>query len=125
MEQPLYALLVAPDKEMRRKILAGEITVSIRAGRRDYRPGPAMLCCHKEPWAVAVDITEVRHCTLWGVAFEECRANGCESGGEMLDDLRRYYPKISLDSPVTVIRWQNARGALVDKERARKRRKTA
>lgn len=113
-KQPLYALLIAPDHETRRSILYGGKCISIREGNRDYRPGPVMICCHLEPWAVMADITSVRHCALAEVTEEEYEADGFWSHDELLAGLRQYYPNINLDSPVTVIRWNNVRGWLVD-----------
>ncbi len=124
MKQPLYALLIAPDEKMRHDAETGKKLITIREGHRDYRKGLCMLCCHLVPWAVMVEITEVRYCTAGEVTEEEYRANGYGSAEEMLADLQKYYPHLSWDSPVTVIRWKNPRGALVDKAKAgRKRRK--
>lgn len=99
---------------MRSNILNGEKKISIREGHRDYRPGPAMLCCHLVPWAVMADITDVRHTILTGVTEEEFRADGYKSFQQMLEDLQQFYPKLECISPVTVIRWDNVRGFLVD-----------
>lgn len=114
MKNPMYALLIAPDHEMRRSILYGGKTITIREGHRDYRPGPVMLCCHLVPWAVMADITNVRHCTLREVTEEEYQDDGFHTQDDLLKGLQRFYPNMTLDSPVTVIRWQNARGFLVD-----------
>ncbi len=117
MKQPLYALLVAPGHKTRTEILYGRKTVSIREGHRDYKAGnPVMLCCHIEPWAVMADITQVSHCTLSEVTEEECRDDGAANKKELLADLKRFYPNITMDSPVTVIRWANVRGWLKDND---------
>lgn len=110
----LQALLIAPDDQMRANILSGVKKISIREGHRDYKTGPMMICCHIEPWAVQVDVTEVFHRTLDEVSFIEWEADGFTSQQDLLDGLRSYYPNITLDSPVTVIYWDNARGKLVD-----------
>lgn len=114
LKHPLQALLVAPDQRMRTAILERIKKISIREGRRDYRSGPVMLCCHLEPWAVMADIVNVRHCTLREVTKEEYKADGFENKVELLNGLKKFYPNMNLDSPVTVIRWDNARGKLVD-----------
>ena len=115
MKQPLYALLISPDEGMRHRIETHEKTITIREGHRDYRAGPVMLSCQIVPWAVMADITDVRHCTLREVAREEWEADGFVSQTDLLAQMRRYYPKLALDSEVTVIRWKDARGALVER----------
>ncbi|HJV32529.1 MAG TPA: ASCH domain-containing protein [Patescibacteria group bacterium] len=115
MKQPLYALLIAPDEEMRYRVETGGKTITIREGHRDYRPGLVMLCCEKVPWAVMADITDVRHCALREVTEEEWTADGFVSQSDLLTQMRRFYPKLELGSDVTVIRWKDARGALVER----------
>lgn len=115
MKQPLVALLISPDERMRNNIVSGTKTITIRDGHRDYRRGQTvMLCCHFEPWAVMADIKEVRHCLLSEVTQKELQDDGFKDVEDMLNGMRRYYPALEHDSPVTVIRWENARGKLVD-----------
>ena len=120
MRRPLQALLIVPDVKMRRAVLEGTKRISIREGHRDYRPGPLVLCCHLEPWAVMVEVTSVRHCMLAEITIEECRDEGFSSRSELLYFLRRFYPDMLSQSPITVIRWENAAGKLVDKHNAQK-----
>jgi hypothetical protein len=116
MKQPLYALLIAPIPEMRQAILNGVKKITIREGHRDYRIDcPVMLCCHLEPWAVMADVVDVRHTTLEEISEEEYVADGFQSSEEMLSGMKRFYPNLSMNSPVTVIRWDNVRGILFDK----------
>jgi len=113
MRPPLYALLLSPDPAARRAVEEGRKAITVREGHRDYRPDkPVMLCCHIEPWCLMADITEVRHCRLAQVTDEEIRDDGYADLDAMLADLRRFYPAIGPDSPVTVIRWSNVRGLL-------------
>ncbi len=114
MKQPLVALLISPDKKMRRNIETGKKKISIRLDHRDYKVGQTiMLCCHLVPWAVQADVTEVRHCTLKDVTEEEYQADGFNCVADMIKGLRAFYPNVGLDSPVTVIKWDKARGKLV------------
>ncbi len=119
MEQPLYAILIAQDPEMRENILSGKKQITIREGHRGYKTGPAIVCSYLEPWAVMVDITDVRYCTLGDVMEEEYKADGFNSQEELLSGLRKFYPQIEYTSPVTVVKWANARGKLVDDYRAK------
>lgn len=103
---------------MRNNIVSGTKTITIREGHRDYRPGQTvMLCCHLEPWAVMANITEVRHCLLGEVTKKEMEADGFTDHEDMLNGMRRYYPSLGYSSPVTVIRWKDARGKLVEESR--------
>ncbi|MBI2676949.1 MAG: ASCH domain-containing protein [Candidatus Yanofskybacteria bacterium] len=118
MKPALQALLIAPDCCVRDQIVWGTKTVTIREGHRDYKLGKVMLCCHLEPWAVMADITEVRHCLLKEVTKEECFDDGFSNRVELLHDLQRFYPDLTANSPVTVIKWANVTGTLVPKRNA-------
>lgn len=115
LKPPLVALLISPDRYMRDAIHRGIKKITIREGHRDYQAGQTvMLCCHLESWAVMAKVTEVRHCTLGEVAKEEYLADGFQSASDMLNGMRRFYPNLSYQSPVTVIRWDNAQGEWVN-----------
>ncbi len=114
-KRPLVALLIAPDREMRKATLEGRKKITIREGYREYYSGmTVMLCCHLEPWCVMADITAVRHCLLSEVTEKEWRADGFASREELLTGMQRFYPTMTWDSAVTVISWDNVRGKLVD-----------
>jgi len=113
LKAPLQALLVAPGDEYRKKILSGEITVTIREGARDYKPGQAVvLCCHVEPWAVMAVAKEVKHLKLGEVDAKDYGDAGFKSKGELLAGLKQFYPGINEDSVVTVIRFGDLSGKL-------------
>jgi len=50
-------------------------------------------------------------------AYRRQRPRGFDSLKDLLDGLQGFYPNITLDSPVTVIRWKNPQGFLVDRRR--------
>lgn len=117
MKQPLYALLIAPNHRVRTSILYGGRSITIREGHPDYKAGTTvMICCHIEPWVVMADITSVRHTTIAKVTKEEYEADDFFSRKDLLKGLQKYYPDITIDSPVTVIRWENVRGWLKDND---------
>ncbi len=116
IEPALQALLIAPDLQVRANILSGKKKITIREGYRDYYEGPTMICCHIQPWAVQVDITDVYHVALGEVEAEDFEADGFSSQLDLLHGLRKYYPGIDYQSPVTVIHWDNVRGQLVDNQ---------
>jgi len=121
IKRPLQALLIAPEDDMRRRILTGEKRITIREGARDYVPGRAMICCHLVTWCVQVNIVLVRHCALDQVTVEEYEADGFESVDDMLTGLRRFYPRMTPSSTVTVIHWDGEEGRLVELEDVRSR----
>lgn len=120
MKAPLQALLIAPDQGMREAILDGRKIVTIREGHRDYKVGsPVMLCCQIEPWCVMADVVYVRHCLVRNLSKMELAADGFSSKRQMISEMLRFYPIMSLESKITFIRWANVRGKLVDEHRAR------
>ena len=112
---PLYALLVAPDEKTRNAIIYGQISATIRTDHRDYEEGQSvMLCCHLDPWVVFAIITNVRHCTLNEISKDEVLECGFNTREEVIQGLRKYYPDLNQDSPITFIKWNNVQGWLVD-----------
>ena len=119
LKPTMQAILIADDPVMRDNILTGKKQITIREGLRDYELGrQLMVCDHQAVWAVLTDITDVRHCPLYSVTQEEWEADGFTSQQDLLDGMHRYYPSLTLNSPVTVVHWTNARGALVDNRTA-------
>ncbi len=116
----LLALLIDTDKAMRQDIIAETKQITIREGWRDYQVGrPVMLCCQIEPWCVMADIVEVRHTRLREVYREEWEADGFDSKEDLSTGMQRFYPDMNWNSLITVIRWENVRGKLVDEFRAK------
>jgi hypothetical protein len=113
MKRPVTFLLMAPDHSD--NIISGQKKITIRNGERDYRVGDTLaLGCHLLNWCVLADITEVRYCPLEEITEEEARDDGFSSPEEMLEGMRNYYPDINYQSRVTVVRWNNLRGKLID-----------
>lgn len=114
-ERPMFALLVRPDDELRKDIISGRVTVAIRKGYRNYASDhELMLCCHREPWAVLANIVEVSLLRQYAISQKDIEAAGYRTREEMVRKLREYYTDIEWDTPLTVIRWENVRGRLVD-----------
>lgn len=114
MRQALQAIKIAPDPKVRLDIMLGKKKVTIREGHRDYHVGPVVLCCHIFPWAVMATIMEVRHTTLSEVTNLELWADGYGDHKEMLRDLKKFYPGLTMKSPVTVISWDKLEGFYTD-----------
>lgn len=114
-EQPMFALLVRPDEDLRKDIISGRVTVAIRKGYRNYAPNhELMLCCHCESWVVLADIVEVSLLRQYAISQKDIEAAGYHTREEMARKLKEYYPDLDWDTPLTVIRWENVRGRLVD-----------
>jgi hypothetical protein len=106
MKPALQAILIAPDPAARLEIMLGRKKITVREGHRDYHTGPVMICCHIAPWTVMTTITEVKLTTLAEITQEELEADGYTDHDNMLDDLKsHYYPNLTMDSPMTVIKW--------------------
>ncbi len=73
-----------------------------------------MLACHFEPWAIMADITEVRHCLLSEIATHEVEVEEFGAPEDLFRVLRRNNPGFHLASRITIIRWDNIRGSLVE-----------
>lgn len=110
MKRATQALLSASDWVMRKNIATAFKQITIREGHRDYTPGLMALYCPDEPWTVHAEITSVRHCLLSEVTKGERRADGFTSCASLLVSMRRFYLNLTLNSPVTVIRWHNVSG---------------
>lgn len=115
----MRALVIA--KEWKDAVISGKKQITIREGARDYRNGPVLLGCNIENWIVMADIVDVRICPLALISEDEYKADGFLSRKELLAKLRTYYSDISDTSAVTVIRWTNVCGKLVDELHGKKR----
>ncbi len=122
MKPALQALLIANDVDMQYRTLSGLKQVTIREGHRDYRPGQVLIGCPDNTFVVSADIVDVRHCTLQDITEEEWTADSFTSQDNLLEGLKAYYPTVTLQSPVTVVRWEKVRGELVTQEQQRELR---
>jgi hypothetical protein len=115
LKPPLYSLFLAAEEAMWEDTIFGRKRITVREGHRDYRAGrPMVLVTPDVSCAVMVDIIEVRHCLLRELTAEELAADGFRDHGHAVAELRRFYADISLEAPVTAIRWDNVRGQMVD-----------
>jgi hypothetical protein len=109
VKPPLVALLMADC--FLEPICSGEKKITIREGMRDYKAGQkVVLCkCGNEDdigWARMATITEVSVCTLKNVDIEDLNADGMKDLDDAVQCLRDFYPNVTKESPVTVIRWE-------------------
>ena len=114
MKPALQSLLLANDEAMRANTLLGIKKISIREGDRDYREGPMMIVDHIVPFVVQVTVTNVRKCKLSEVTEEEYFADNFKDKDDLLSGMKIYYPNLNWDSIVTILRWENVCGQMVD-----------
>lgn len=113
----LQSIEIEDYPHLRERVLSGEKEVVILAGFRPYKERTAMICSEKGSFAVRVDITSVHHCPTKDVTQAEWDADGYLSQNDLLQGLREHDESQTLGSPVTVIRWTNVSGDLVDEYR--------
>lgn len=105
MKRPLVALLIAPVGQP--DVDAEKKKITIREGWRDYEEGDTlMLCCHITRWASRMaKITLVRRTVLSDVTRSEYEDDGFALRETLVAGLKEFYPDLTPQSPVTVIRW--------------------
>ncbi len=115
--KPFAALLISPEVPMRQAILAGDKTITLRLGHRDYQAGDKlMLCCHLDSWAVMTTVVSVRHTSLAEVGQLDWEADGFDSHQEMVEGLECYYGPMIPQQNITIIRWGALEGLLTEAE---------
>jgi hypothetical protein len=105
MDKPLQAILIATE-EMRDDVFNQSKKITIREGLRDYQLGRCILCCHLLNWAQMVNIVSVTHKKAKDVTQKELEDDKYKNHEDMLKNMLRWYPKFSLESDVTVARWE-------------------
>jgi len=118
LKRPVQALLMSSSDDQWAAILSENKKITIREGRRDYVNGLVIIANTETGYCVKADITDVKHYLAREVPKKDFRDDGYSSGEQMIDDLKTFYPKINADSSVTVIRWNNVGGRMVDDYRA-------
>jgi hypothetical protein len=104
-KKPLQAILIAGE-DGRDAVLNGTKKITIREGLRDYKEGNVLIGCHELGWAVGKKITKVQWKKLGEVTIEEMRADNFNGIEDMIVGMRRFYPEMDIDSPVTIIEWE-------------------
>ncbi len=118
---PVQQALELGTEEMVRDALEGVKCISIRPSHRDYAEGGVLVLYYRgtmespDGFAAWADITSVRHCTIGEVTEQEWSDDGFDSLEDLLDELNVYYKgALTLESPATVLRWDNLRGPQVE-----------
>jgi hypothetical protein len=112
MKKPLQAILMSVSDEKWNDILDKTKEITIREGFRDYVPGFCILANIDVNRVVGVNITSIRYCKLNEVNLAEYLDDGFKSREDLYEGMKAYYPNITLESDVTIIRWNNVEGKL-------------
>lgn len=94
---------IALDRDFIPLVNRGMKTTTVRAGQRAYTLGPAELI--SENVTIPIDIREVSYRYLNELTTEDAKSDGFDHRDELFDALRRYYPEIQPDEPVTIVRF--------------------
>lgn len=81
-------------------------SVTVRTGHRPIQQAPLVFRgVSNELLTVTVAVDRVIHTRLRHVSPEDVEADGFLDHADMLQQMRRFYPDITEDSPVTVVRF--------------------
>lgn len=113
---PVLEALELGTEQMCIDAINGFKQVSVRTNFRDYTDGNKLVLYNEQVGFVATaTISSVRYCQLREVTEQECKDDGFESLEELLAVLQGFYgDSITLDSSVTVLRWRDIKGPMVD-----------
>lgn len=93
--------------EYERDVLSGKKRITIRYGRSyDVRPGNIVFLAVRGKPIARAKITHVYVKKLRELSEHEIKMEGFKSLNALIKHLRRIYPDITPDSPVTIIRWK-------------------
>ena len=93
------------DPALLRLVDTGEKTTTIRAGHRDYQPGPALLHFGADTQRDA-SIVQSRLTTLDELTAHDARTDGYETTAQLVAALRHYYPDLADTAPVTIVEFR-------------------
>ena len=102
----LQGILIAGEQG-RDDVLSGKKQITIRQGYRDYSNGPTLIGCHILNWATLKQITSVHYALFKNITLKELQDDGFQNHDEALDRLHRWYPDLTIDSEMTIIRWED------------------
>ena len=114
IKKPLQALLMSPSEEQWESILSEKKKITIREGNRDYHLGAVIITNPERGYCLSATIAKVNHYVAREVPEQDFMDDGYKSRTEMISDLRKFYPDLTPDSEVTVIRWDNIQGRLLE-----------
>jgi|SRR5580658_705642 hypothetical protein len=91
-------------KEFLGLVRAGKKTSTIRRGIRTWAIGPVILTSGDEQ--VVVKVTRVSHKMFGSLTEEDARRDGFDSLCDLGSALKRFYPTINSEIPVTILSFK-------------------
>lgn len=113
-KRPIQAILMSNSYEQWDNIVNGNKEITIRTGYRDYVPGLLMIVNPEINMCVKATLTDVKYYLAKDVPKKDCIADGFSDLEDMITGMRQYYPEFNPDSEVTVIKWKDVQGKMVD-----------
>lgn len=93
-------------EQMCEDALTGTKTISIRTGLRDFPEGELLVLYNEDyGFAATATIDTVRYCSLQEVREQEWLDDGFDSWQDLYSGLLEFYPNITPNSDVTILRW--------------------
>ncbi len=91
-------------------IRSGRKKITFRAGRRRFRPGEIVEGKCAEGITFVLRITGCETKPLGQVTEEEAKADLFESREVVLEGMRRFYPEMTWETEISLIRFEMAEG---------------
>ncbi len=119
MQRPLQAVLVS-QPEWKQAVLNGTTNTGYIYGHCNYHIGDVVFCSELEQWVIMAKITTVRHTTPKDITPDEYEVFGCRTMDDWIKNARVHKDPnqgpniITAGSPITIIRWNNLSGSLVE-----------
>lgn len=88
------------------KVLSGDKVLTIQKGRRLYNLGDAILLDPEDKSQVDVEVLRVSYCKVKNAPIVDLAIHGDKRWESLLEYLKQYYPKISNESTITIIRYK-------------------
>lgn len=100
----LPTITLSPDDVQ--KVVMETKVLTVRLGLRDYGLGDAQLHDRESGIIIPITILRTSHCLLRHVPLVDLSMCGHASHEAHRDELAEFYPNISLDDPVTLVRFE-------------------
>lgn len=92
-------------------VIDGRKTTTVRAGKRNMELGPCRIVAGRT--SLDVTITDIRHCRYDELTDEDAIRDGFNTLSELKAALHRFYPNLTLDAAVSVVRFERS-GRIAD-----------
>lgn len=87
-------------------ILSGAKTTTVRNGIREYKPGVYKAYTPDKSKHITIHINRTEVTTFGKISDETAKTDGYTNADELKDDLLKFYPQLTQDSPVTIVYFE-------------------